>query len=151
MSLLSKHYKIATVIPFGASLVAGIVLAFTHDGSNYKSEWFTSDGFRETVLLTIVLSGFISFLSLTIFFNSFQSIQNNPLLSGLAWIALPGGLSLFVVYQELLNFSTSFDYHGNRLLDGYIMSVGFLHLFCLFFSFGLYRLRLTENENSQNA
>ena len=151
MSQLSKHYKIATFVPFGLSMIVGIVLALTHNGSNYKSEWFTNDGFGETVFLTIVLSGIISFLSLTMFLNSFQPIQSNPLLSGLAWFALPSGLSLFVVYQELLNFSVSFDYHGNRLLDGYIMSVALLHLFCLLFSFTLYRLKRSANENRKSA
>jgi hypothetical protein len=147
MSLLSKHFKIATIVPSVYAVVAGIVLALTHDGSKYKSEWFTNDGFGEGVFLIIVLSGIIYLLSLTIFLNSFQFVQNSSLLSGLAWLALPGGLSLFVVYQELLNFSGSNDLHGNNLLDGYILSVGLLHLFCLFFSFGLYRLKRTTSED----
>ncbi|HEX2535414.1 MAG TPA: hypothetical protein VHK69_16830, partial [Chitinophagaceae bacterium] len=91
MSLLSKYFRIATFVPFGLSTIAGIALALTHAGSNYKSEWFTSEGFGETVFLTIVLSGIISFLSLTIFLNSFQPIKNNPLFSGLSWLTLPSG------------------------------------------------------------
>lgn len=139
MSRLSKSYRIATYVPFGTAVIFGVVLTLTNDGSDYKSEWFVSDGFGETVFLTIILSGIISVLSLTIFLNNFKSVQNNLLFSGLAWFVLPGTLSLFVMYQELINFSVSVNYQGNRLLDGYIVLVGLLHLLCLFLSFRLYR------------
>ena len=139
MPVLTKYFKIAAIVPFVVVAIAGAILALTHDGSSYKSEWFTSDGFGETIFLAILLSGFIAILTLPIFLNSLPRIQNNPWFSSLAWFAVPGVLSVFVVYQELINFNTSFAYYGSRLIDGYIMSIGLTHLLCLFFSFVLFR------------
>jgi hypothetical protein len=51
MLSLSKYYKKAALIPFIITLVVGLVLAITHNGKDYKSEWSTDDGFVLTVFL----------------------------------------------------------------------------------------------------
>src|SRR6185312_7686084 len=103
------------------------ILIATHDGSSYKSEWFTNDGFTETILLIFILSGGIILLSTTIFLNRLLSIRNKILPSLIAWTFLPGLLCFYIIYQEIDNFSDGLDIHGtyegNRLLDGYIMMV----------------------------
>jgi hypothetical protein len=150
MLSLSKYYKVSSLIPFCITITAGVILSLTHDGSNYKSEWFTDDGFSLTVVLTILLSGFISFLSLLLLLNKRPIIKNNLLLSFLTWVLLPGVICLFVIYQEILNFTGHSDidgsYEGNRLLDGYILSVAILHLLALFVTYVHFRLI----SNSQN-
>jgi hypothetical protein len=139
MTSLYKYYKLAAFLPLGLTTVLGIILSIAHDGSKYKSEWFTDDGFVLTVLLTILLSGFISILSLTIFINKKSAVKTNTFLSFISWVVVPGGVSAFVIYQEFLNFSGYSDidgvYEGNRLLDGYIMSMAIMHLLGLIATF----------------
>lgn len=147
MISLYKYYKLAALLPLGLTTVLGIILSITHDGSKYKSEWFTDDGFVLTVFLTILLSGFISILSSTILLNKKPAVNTNPFFSFISWVVLPGILSGYVIYQEFLNFSGHSDidgvYEGNRLLDGYIMSMAIMHLIGLiatylhYFYFGL--------------
>ena len=135
MNLLSKYYKIAALLPFAITTIVGIILALTHDGSNYKSEWSTDDGFVMTVFLTILLSAVIAILSLTIFLNKYSGIKVKAFFSLLSWIVLPGALCLFVIYEEVLNFSSSSTldgvYYGSRLLDGYILAIVSIHLLAI--------------------
>ena len=139
MNLLSKYYKKAAVLPFGITTIIGIILALTHDGSNYKSEWSTDDGFVLTVFLTILLSAGTAILSLTIFLNKYSAIRDKILLSLLSWTALPGALCVFVIYEEILNFSGSSTidgvYYGSRLMDGYILTIMSIHLFGIILSY----------------
>lgn len=139
MNLLSKYYNKAAILPFGITTVIGIILALTHDGSTYKSEWSTDDGFVLTVFLTILLSAVIAILSLTIFLNKYSAIKDKALLSLLTWTALPGALCVFVIYEEILNFSGSSTidgvYYGSRLMDGYILTIVCFHLFGVILSY----------------
>jgi len=139
---LNYYYKRGTVYPFGFTMLCGIVLSITHDGSDYKSEWFATDGFVETVVLTIVLSGVICLLSLTILLNQKPLIRKIPLLSFLSWFLGGGTMCIYVVYLEMLNFMQKAGYEGNRLLDGFIMAVGIVHLIFLALSFRDFRRRL---------
>jgi uncharacterized membrane protein len=140
----SKHFKLAAVLPFSIAACIGIILIVSHDGSKYKSEWFTNDGFAETVLLMILVSAFISILSLTIFLNSFSSIKNNPIILLVTSLALPSFLCAFIMYQEVLNFmgKSNIDgvYHGSRLVDSYMISIATIHLVALFTSYLYFRL-----------
>jgi hypothetical protein len=151
MSSLSKYFRVSAIIPFFIAVTAGVILSLAHDGSNYKSEWATDDGFVLTVILTILLSGLISLLSLTLLLNKRPIIKNNLLLSFLTWILLPGIVCLFIIYQEILNFTGNSDidgsYHGDRLLDRYILSVAILHLLALFFTYFHFRLTSTIQTN----
>jgi hypothetical protein len=146
MEVISRHFKIATIPPFVLTILIGIILIGTHDGSSYKSEWFANDGFAETILLTFILSGGIILLATTIFPNRLLSIRNKILSSFITWILLPGLLCFYIIYQEIDNFSDGLDIHrtyeGNRLLDGYIMVVAFLHLLFLVVSFIRFRRTL---------
>ncbi|MEI9912939.1 MAG: hypothetical protein WDO71_26840 [Bacteroidota bacterium] len=63
MASLTKYFKVSAITPFILTIVSGVILSLTHDGSDYKSEWFTDDGFGLTVGLIILLSGLISSLS----------------------------------------------------------------------------------------
>lgn len=143
---LSNYLKGSIVLPLIISLVVGIVLAITHDGSGYKSEWSTDDGFVLTVVLTIFLSGIISLLSLTLLFNRRAVIRNNHFLSFITWLLLPGILCLFVIYEECGNFTGRSDidgsYEGSRLLDGYFLGVAALHLVCLFIGYTYFRYKM---------
>ena len=147
METISKHFKTATIPPFVFAVILGTILIATHDGSSYKSEWFTNDGFAETVFLTFILSGLITLLSSTIFFNKITKIGKNILTSFISWTLLPGILCFFVIYLEIHNFSGGSDidgyYEGNRLLDGYIMTVAIMHLIFLVASF--IRFRRTQS------
>jgi hypothetical protein len=155
MPSLQKYFKVSTIIPFAITIMAGIILSLTHDGSSYKSEWFTDDGFVLTVVLTILLSGLISLLSLTLLLNKRPIFRNNLLLSFITWTLLPGIACLFVIYQETLNFmghsNIEGSYEGNRLLDGYIISVAILHLISIFVSYVHFRFTSNSqtNENSR--
>lgn len=155
MLSLSKYFKVSTIIPFAVTITAAIILSVTHDGSSYTSEWSTDDGFVLTVVLTILLSGLISLLSLTLLLNKRPIIRNNFLLSFISWILLPGLACSFVIYQEILNFTghSNIDgsYEGNRLLDGYIMSVAILHLVCILGCYIHFRFTSNsqKNENSR--
>ena len=138
MPTLSKYYKLAALLPLALTSISGIILSISHDGGDYKSEWSTDDGFVLTVFLTILLSLMIALLSLTIFLNSKSSIKENIVLSLISWILLAGALCVFVIYQELLNFSAGWNidnYEGSRLLDGYILSVAGIHLLGLLITF----------------
>ena len=139
MEVINRHFKTATIPPFLLALAIGIILIMTHDGSSYKSEWFTNDGFAETVFLTFILSGIIILLSTTIFLNRLPQIRRNISSSLITWTLLPGILCLYIIYQEIKNFSGGSDYEGNRLVDAYIMTVAFLHLLFLVVSFMRFR------------
>jgi hypothetical protein len=136
MTLISKYYKLAALLPLSITTISGMILSITHDGSDYKSEWFTDDGFVLTVFFTVALSFLIALLSLTIFLNNIYPLINGSAVSSfLSWIIVPGTLCAFIIYQQLLNFSehTRIDgsYDGNRLLDGYILTMALLHLTAL--------------------
>lgn len=145
---LSKYYKQAAIYPFLYSVGVGATLAFTHDDNGYKSEWFKNDGFGQTVALTIALSILISALSSTLFFNSLQLIKTNSFFSFLSWTIPSALICLFVIYQELDNFFTArFGYEGNRMLDGYIMSVALVHLAMLLTTYILFRRRIANDHS----
>ena len=154
MRSLSKYFKVSAIIPFAITVTAGLILSLTHDGSSYKSEWLTDDGFVQTVVLTILLSGLISLLSLTLLLNKRPIVRNNLLLSFSTWILLPGIASLFVIYKEILNFTghSNIDgsYEGNRLLDGYIMSMAVLHFLSLFVTYVHFRL-IPDSQPNKNS
>ena len=149
MTSLSKYYKIAAIIPSGIIILIGMILSITHDGSHYKSEWFTDDGFVLTVMLTILLSCLVSILSLTVFLTKYPAIKANAFLSVIAWTLLPGALCLFIIYEETLNFTgySNIDgsYPGNRFLDCYIMTLAVIHLFGLVVSYMLFRIKTGTN------
>jgi len=152
MHSLSKYYKFSAILPLGFTTVLGILFSITHDGSKYKSEWSTDDGFVLTIFLTILLSTFISILSLTIFLNKILIIKANALFSFLSWLACAGVVCVFVIYLEFQNFSgqSNIDgiYPGNRLLDGYIMLMAIVHLIALivtYFHFREHRKTIDKN------
>lgn len=146
MIALSKYFQISAIIPLLITVVTGIILSITHNGSNYESEWFTDDGFTLTVGLTILLSALISLFSTTILLNKQTDIRNNAFLSFIAWTLLPGALCLILISEELGNFTGASDingvYDGNRVLDIYILSVGILHLVFLFIGYISFRKRV---------
>lgn len=141
-------------MPLSMTIVIGVILIFTHNGSDYKSEWFIDDGFGLTIGLTILLSLLISLLSLTVLLNRLPTVKRNPLLSFICWTLLPGIVCFIVIYEETLNFTGHSDidgsYEGNRLIDGYIMSVAALHFVSLLIGYIHYQVRL-KNQNPANS
>jgi hypothetical protein len=144
---LSRYYKIAAVYPVIFSVLCGITLSITHDGSGYKSEWFTNDGFVETVALTIGLSIIIAALSSTIFLNNFSIIKKNGFYSFLSWTIPASLICLSIIYHELENFMTQSEYEGNRILDIYIMLVAVAHLGSMLGTYVLFQRNL-RNKHS---
>jgi hypothetical protein len=142
---LSKSYKIAALYPFTLTLLAGIVLAITHDGSGYKSEWFTDDGFNQTVFCLIVFSGVLSVLSLSIYFNDFQSVRNSKFFSFLTWMIPAGLLCLAIISIQLRYLTTTSEVEMKFVLRTYIICIPVVHLFFLLFSYWNYRTKLEKN------
>lgn len=130
-------------------IVIGAILITTHDGSNYKSEWSTNDGYGLTVFLTMLISCFIAILSLTILLNNSLSVSSNTFLSFTTRFLLPGIVCLIFIYEEKLNFMGKSDlngsYPGDRLIDGYILSMGIIHLLSLTKSYKHFRSNLSKN------
>jgi len=151
MPSLNKYYKLGALLPLGCSIIFGLLLAVTHDGSRYKSEWSTDDGFGLTIVLTLLLSAFIAFLSSTIFLNKIAAIKTNLFFSFLSWIVAAGVVCVYVIYLEAQNFSWPSAkygaYPGSRLLDGYVMSMAILHLLGLFATYFHF---ITTNKKSTN-
>ncbi len=136
---LSKYYKKAVGYPLSFAIIVGVILAITHDGSGYRSEWSTDDGFGLTVFLTIGLSIIIAGISASLFFNRLLVIRANGFYSFTTWIIPAALICIYVIYEESNNFSKQGGYVGSRILDGYIMSVVMIHLSCLFISYYLFR------------
>lgn len=153
MLSLNKYYKLGALLPLGCTIIFGIILAVTHDGSSYKSEWSTDDGFGLTIVLTILLSAFIAFLSSTIFLNKISAVKKNLFFSFLSWIVAAGIVCAYVVYLEVQNFTGQAEidgvYYGSRLVDGYIMSMAILHLSALvatYFHFTRYGKNVPDHQ-----
>jgi len=123
---LLKYYKKAALIPFIITFVTGLVLAITHNGKDYKSEWFTDDGFGLTVFFIIAFSLLIVIFSLTIFLNNVAQILNNFFLSLLSWTLLPLGFSGYV-FSKTLSEWKMFPEEQNEILNGYILFVCLFH------------------------
>lgn len=142
-STLSKYYKRAARTPFVVTFILAIILSVTHDGSGYKSEWATDDGFVFTVILMVLVSAGISLLSAGLLFNNFLVVRNNRLFSFISWMLLPSIVCIRFIYEELKNFTVHSNidgvYNGNRLLDGYMFFVATLHLACLLIAWFKFR------------
>ena len=123
---LSKYYKKAVLIPFIVTLVAGLVLAMFHDGSDYKSEWFTDDGFGLTVFLIIAFSFVIVIFSLTIFLNTIDQVFKSFFFSLLSWTLLPLSFIAYVL-SKIISEWQMLPEEQNVILDGYILFVCLLH------------------------
>jgi len=142
---LLKYFKRAAGYPLLFSFIAGIILAVTHNGKAYQSEWFSDDGFVETICFTIALSLIISLLSASLFLNSANAIRLNAFYSFMAWMAPASSICLYVIYREVDNFMTGSEiYEGNRVLDGFILSMAIVHIACLAVTFVLYRRRVVK-------
>jgi hypothetical protein len=84
-------------IPMTVNIVVGIVLIITHDDSGYKSEWFTSDGFREMVIMILAITLCTCFFSLSIFLNTMPFFAKRRIFSFLSWVVAP--MILFVLFS----------------------------------------------------
>jgi hypothetical protein len=148
MHNLSKYYRKAAIYPLLFSVIVGFMLVLTHDGSGYKSEWFTNDGFGETIALAISLSVLIAALSSTLFFNSFHVIKAKSLYSFLCWTIPATLICVYIIYQELDNFLTADSTcEGSRIIDGYIMSVALVHLIGMVTTYIFFRKHLRDEHS----
>jgi hypothetical protein len=138
MSSLSKYYKKAVLIPLIVTLIVGLVLAIFHDGSDYKSEWSTDDGFGLTVFLIIAFSFLIAFFSLTIFLANVDQVFNSFFFSLLSWTLLPLGF-IGYVFSKIISEWKMFREEQNLILDGYILFVCLLHSVFLIIQFIQFR------------
>lgn len=144
MLSLSKYYKKATLIPFIITLVVGLVLAISHDGSDYKSEWFTDDGFGLTVFLIIAFSLLLVIFSLTIFLNNVAQIFNNFFLSLLSWTLFPLGF-IGYVFSKIISEWIMFPGEQNLILNGFTLFVCLLHSLFLIIHFIQFRSNIKSS------
>ena len=133
-----KFYKRSSLIPFVIIVITGITLALTHvQDSNYKSEYFASDGFTESVFFILGVSAAICIVSLTIYCNRFQTVANNQLLSGACSLLLPF-LLIGNIMRTQLNSMQFFPDEVN-ILDYFIIGICIAHIIALTISFILFR------------
>jgi heme/copper-type cytochrome/quinol oxidase subunit 3 len=136
---MQKYFRLSAVRPLILIAAIGLVLCVTHDGSKYKSDFFTDDGFVLTVLLSTALSCILLVLSTTIFLNKLEKVRESPFYSVLSWFLLPASLGCYILYLEISNFVQLDGYEGNRLLDAYISAIPIIH--GLFLTMGFMRYR----------
>ncbi|MFT3910936.1 MAG: hypothetical protein QM737_16070 [Ferruginibacter sp.] len=150
MTFFLKYFKLFAFAPLVLNIIIGIVLNAFHDGSSYKSEWATDDGFGLTILLTVFLSFFIYITSAPFFLSNLTNLDYDRLLKLSCWLILPGFICLVVIYKELLNFiQGSDDFDRNQLLDGYILFAVVSHLIIMLL--GLWVLQSkTKNSDTGN-
>lgn len=140
MVSLSKYYKRAALVPFVTTFITGIVFALLHDGSGYKSEWFTDDGFGLAIAMLVFLSAILSILSLTLFLNSYPLIAGNVLFSFLAWV-LPAFLLIgFTLNGEIRSWNASAPGERNVMLDSFFIFVCSIHFITLLLSYLQFRI-----------
>src|SRR5690606_15092055 len=93
MTTLTKYYRNAAIFPLVLIATIGIISGIVHNilgiGKDYKSEWFTNDGYWLSVFFAILLSIFICLLSTTIFLNKLDKVKQNVFLCLITWFLLP--------------------------------------------------------------
>lgn len=137
---LVKYFRYAAIIPFCIVTVTGIILAIIHkQDPSYRSEYFASDGFGESIFIQVIFSLLVMILSYPLFFNSYKSVAGNFLLSMLCWILLPFILFAVVLYKYLESIQVTTLYEGNIVLDSFFVFIIMLHIVALLLSFYKFR------------
>jgi hypothetical protein len=144
VNTLTGYYRRAALKPLAVTAIFGFILSVTHDGSAYKSEYASNDGYVETVVLLALVSASISLLSLTIFLNKSQAIRANNTFSFLTWSALPGALCLLLVYIGLRD-------PGHDLLLAFVFLIAISHLVSLITTFRHFRMGISRSMVRSNA
>ena len=100
-----RYYKFAALFPLAFIAAVGIISGITHDilgiGKDYKSEWFTTDGWWESVVLAILFSGFICIFSLPMFLANYERVKTNTFLKIVVWFAAPCSLIAYVLTKHI--------------------------------------------------
>ena len=151
MTNLTKYYRNATIFPLVFIATIGIISGIIHEilgiGADYKSEWFTDDGYWLSVLFVTLFSFFICLLSTTIFLNKFDKVKQNIFLCLITWFFLP---MLFIGYiltthiVYVINYQEKFDFENI-----FVLVVTLPHLIGLIVTF--YNFRKTAITESRHV
>lgn len=142
MTTLTKYYRNAAIFPLVFIATIGIVSGIVHDilgiGKDYKSEWFTDDGYWLSVLFAILLSIFICLLSTTIFLNKLDKIKQNVFLCLTTWFLLPMHLIVYILTTHIryaINYQEKFDFENLFVLTVTLPHlIGLTVTFCKFWN-----------------
>ena len=133
-----KYYKRGALVPFVIVVIIGLTLALLYNGSSYKSEWFSNDGFIETIVFICFSSLILSAVSSTIFFNRIDWVATNKVFSLVSWALLPFGLISYVLWEEISSWM-KYPYESNTTLELFIIFVGLTHAIALAVSYIQFR------------
>ncbi len=99
---LSGIYKRSVVYP-SLALLPVIAISSAIINRDYKSEWLTREAaIRMDIIAGLIYCLLICLLALTIFFNRYDRISSNSVLSALSWFLIPGGF-ICLVFEKALN------------------------------------------------
>jgi len=138
---LITYYNLGATLPFCLIALTGLFLSATHQQDpKYVSEYFTDDGFGQTILLYVVFSLVLCLLSYPIFFNAYKVISDRFIFSLLTWLLLPFLLLGYSFYKFTESSSTlSSKYEGNGTLDFFFVFIVLAHALALLISFYKFR------------
>lgn len=137
---LHKYFKAAAIYPFLVSFITGVLIwIFYEQDPSYASDYFTDDGFKQTIVLLVMCSLFWTFLSATIFLNYYNKIAGNYLSSFIAWTFLPGSAILYMIYNTIEGIITRSP-ESNAMLNFYIIFIAIVHFTALVVSFNHFRM-----------
>lgn len=98
---LKKHYRNAVLYPSIFVFVFSIIYSII-DNYDYESEWFTAEsGITISIIASIIYSIFICTLSLTIFLNKYDRVNESIIWNILTWFLLPFGCIAFILIHEV--------------------------------------------------
>ena len=138
---LITYYNLGATLPFCLIALTGLFLSALHQQDpKYVSEYFTDDGFGQTIFLYVLLSLAVSLLSYPIFFNAYKVISDNFIISLLSWIFLPSLLLSYSFYKFTGPSATlSSKYEVNSTLDFFFVFIVLSHSLALLISFYKFR------------
>jgi hypothetical protein len=146
MITLTKYYRNAAVFPLVFIATIGIISGIVHDilgiGKDYKSEWFTNDGYWVSVFFATLLSILICLLSTTIYLNKLDKVKQNVFLCLIAWFLLPMLLIGYILTTHIsyvINYQEKFD-----LENIFVLTLTLPHLISLTITFYKFRNNLRQ-------
>jgi len=136
---LFKYYKKAVIYPSIFVLFFCIVYSFI---DNYKSDPLTAQSvFGMSILPSLIFSLLICGLSLTIFLNKIEKLNNNVVWNIFAWFLLPY-IYISIIFIHDLEFRIKYDFgFGNDFLHLIIMTLPYVIGLC--WTFINYRKEIT--------
>ena len=122
---LITYYNLGATLPFCLVALTGLFLSALHQQDpKYVSEYFTDDGFGQTIFLYVMLSLAVSLLSYPIFFNAYKIISDRFMISLLTWILLPSVLLAYSFYKFTGPSATvPSKYEGSATLDFFFVFI----------------------------